>query len=45
LPVSYVLLSADTKPNWSNADQWYMHDEGKTIGSFVLYRLTLKNQR
>jgi len=45
LPVSYVLLSADTKPNWSNADQWYMHDEGKTIGSFVLYRFTLKNQR
>ncbi|HEV8371434.1 MAG TPA: hypothetical protein VGQ39_26050 [Pyrinomonadaceae bacterium] len=44
LVVSYIVLSADIKPNWSNVDRWYVHDEGQRIGTFVLYRLRLKGQ-
>ena len=41
--VSYLVLSASTEPNWTNLDRWYVHDEGERIGSFVLYRVKLKN--
>ena len=41
--VSYLLLSATTKPDWTNLDRWYVHDEGERIGSFVLYRVKLKS--
>ena len=44
LAVSYILIAADKKPNWSNVDRWYQRDEGERFGSFVLYRLKLKSQ-
>jgi len=41
-PVSYLVLSAETQPNWNNLDRWYVHDVGERLGKFVLYRLKLK---
>ena len=44
LIVSHIVLSADVQPNWNNVDRWYVHDDGRRFGSFVLYRLRLKDQ-
>jgi hypothetical protein len=44
LKLSYMVLSADQKVNWSNVDRWYVRDQGERFGSFVLYSLKLKDQ-
>jgi hypothetical protein len=40
--LSYVVVSADNPPDFSNLDSWYTRDAGERIGDSVLYRVTLR---
>lgn len=42
VPLSYVILSANSEFNWTRLEQWYTRDAGTTYGDFVLYRVALK---
>ncbi len=39
--LSYLVVRADSQPDYANLDRWYQRDAGERIGGFVLYRLKL----
>jgi hypothetical protein len=41
--LSYLVLSAENEPDYSNLDRWYQRDAGVRIGRFVIYRLKLRD--
>jgi hypothetical protein len=38
----YLVVRADSQPDYANLDRWYQRDAGERIGAFVLYRLKLR---
>jgi hypothetical protein len=40
--LSYLVVRADSQPDYANLDHWYQRDAGERIGGFVLYRLKLR---
>ena len=40
--LSYLLVQADSQPDYGNLDRWYDRDAGERIGEFILYRLKLR---
>ena len=40
--LSYLVVQADSHPDYANLDRWYQRDAGERIGNFILYRLRLK---
>jgi len=40
--LSYLVVHADSHPDYANLDRWYQRDAGERIGEFVLYRLKLR---
>ncbi len=41
--LSYLIVHADSPPDYANLDRWYQRDAGERIGGFVLYRLKLRD--
>ncbi len=42
VPLDYLVVSNEYEPFLANIDRWYERDSGKTLGKYVLYRLTPK---
>jgi hypothetical protein len=42
-PLTYVVTAASTNLDFANIDRWYERDSGERVGSYVLYRVRLKN--
>jgi hypothetical protein len=42
-PLTYVIMQTDAHFDFTNLDRWYERDTGERIGSYVLYRVRLKN--
>lgn len=40
--LSYLVVGADSQPDYANLDRWYQRDGGERVGSFILYRLKLR---
>ena len=40
--LSYVIVHANDDYDFRNLDRWYQRDAGERIGSFILYRVTLR---
>jgi len=40
--LSYLVVLAGNQPDYANLDRWYQRDAGERVGSFVLYRLKLR---
>jgi hypothetical protein len=40
--LSFLVVRADSQPDYANLDRWYQRDAGERIGGFVLYRLKLR---
>ena len=40
--LSYLVVSADSQPDYANLDRWYQRDAGERVGRFILYRLKLR---
>jgi hypothetical protein len=40
--LSYLVVHADNPPEYANIDRWYQRDAGERVGSFILYRLKLR---
>jgi hypothetical protein len=40
--LSYLVVHADSHPDYANLDRWYQRDAGERIGGFVLYCLRLR---
>ena len=40
--LSYLVVQADSQPDYANLDRWYQRDAGERIGDFILYRLRLR---
>jgi len=41
--ISYLVVSAENEPNYSNLDLWYARGAGQRIGDYKIYNLTLKD--
>jgi len=41
--LSYLIVHADSPPDYANLDRWYQRDAGERVGNFVVYRLRLKD--
>jgi hypothetical protein len=41
--VSYLVVSADSQPDYANLDRWYQRDAGERVGKFILYSLKLRD--
>ena len=41
--LSYLIVHADSQPDFANLDRWYQRDAGERVGSFILYRLRLRD--
>jgi hypothetical protein len=41
--VSYLLVAADELKKLSNFDRWYERDQGEQLGSYVLFRVRLRD--
>ena len=41
--LSYVVVPADWNPAFTNLDKWYERDNGEKIGSYILYKVKLRN--
>ncbi len=41
-PLSYVVVRADAKPDYTNLDRWYERDSGERVGPFILYQVKLR---
>lgn len=41
-PLSYAVVLADDKFDFTNLDRWYERDTGERVGDYVLYRLKLR---
>ena len=42
-PITYAVIRAEEKFDFSNLDRWYERDNGERLGDYVLYRLKLRN--
>jgi hypothetical protein len=42
-PITYAVIPADGKFDFSNIDRWYERDSGERVGDYTLYRLKLRN--
>jgi len=42
-PLVYVITKDDGNFDFANVDRWYDRDRGEHVGSYVLYRVRLKN--
>lgn len=42
-PLAYVIAPASGNFDFVNIDRWYERDSGERVGSYVLYRVKLKN--
>jgi hypothetical protein len=40
--LSYLVVHVDSQPDYANLDRWYQRDAGERVGSFILYRLRLR---
>jgi hypothetical protein len=40
--LAFLVVRADSQPDYANLDRWYQRDAGERIGGFVLYRLKLR---
>lgn len=40
--LSYIIVHAASQPDFANLDRSYQRDAGERVGSFILYRLTLR---
>jgi hypothetical protein len=40
--LSFLIVRADSQPDFANLDRWYQRNAGERIGAFVLYRLKLR---
>jgi hypothetical protein len=40
--LSYLIVRADSQPDYANLDRWYQRDAGERVGDFILYRLKLR---
>jgi hypothetical protein len=40
--LAYLVVHADSQPDYANLDRWYQRDAGERIGGFLLYRLKLR---
>jgi len=40
--LSYLVVNAEKQPDYANLDRWYQRDAGERVGSFILYKLSLK---
>ncbi len=43
--LSYLIVSEKPEPNLNNVDKWYDRDQGKSLGSFKVYKVKLKSNR
>ncbi|HMG73541.1 MAG TPA: hypothetical protein VK582_08570 [Pyrinomonadaceae bacterium] len=41
--LAYLVVRADSQPDYANLDRWYQRDSGERIGNFILYRLRLRD--
>ncbi len=41
-PITYAVIPADGKFDFTNLDRWYEHDSGERVGAYDLYRLKLR---
>jgi hypothetical protein len=41
--LSYLVVQAERQPDYANLDRWYQRDAGERVGSFMLYRLKLRD--
>jgi len=41
-PVTYAVIPADTKFDFTNLDRWYERDAGESFGDYNLYRVKLR---
>jgi hypothetical protein len=41
--LSYIVTHADSQPNFTNIDRWYVRDAGVHHGKFILYRVRLRD--
>ncbi|HVS21405.1 MAG TPA: hypothetical protein VHD88_06125 [Pyrinomonadaceae bacterium] len=39
---SYLVVHANSQPDYANLDRWYQRDAGERVGTFILYRLKLR---
>lgn len=42
-PITYAVVRAEEKFDFSNLDRWYERDGGERVGDYVLYRLKLRD--
>ncbi len=42
-PLTYVITKAEVEPDLSHIDRWYARDGGEHMGTYNLYRLSLRN--
>jgi len=42
-PLTYAILLAEDKFDFTNLDRWYERDTGERVGDYVLYRLRLRD--
>jgi hypothetical protein len=42
-PLTYVVTEADSNFDFANIDRWYERDSGERVGTYVLYRVRLRN--
>lgn len=40
--LSFLVVRADSQPDYTNLDRWYQRDSGERIDAFVLYKLKLR---
>jgi hypothetical protein len=40
--LSYLVVSADSQPDYANIDRWYQRDQGERVGDFILFKLKLR---
>jgi hypothetical protein len=41
--LSYLVVHAESEPDYANLDRWYQRDAGERAGGCILYRLRLKS--
>jgi hypothetical protein len=42
-PITYAIMLADGKYDFTNLDRWYERDSGERVGPYVLYRVSLRH--
>ncbi len=41
--MTYAVIPADVNFDFTNLDRWYESDAGERVGSYILYRVKVRN--